>query len=96
MIPPKKKKVGEMGKASNEDKFAAAMQKQLMDTKRSAAYTPASKKEMDEAEKGNSPEDKAAKARKQIQDQEMMKEKLRQNKSNDKSSVIKLMRKIVG
>ncbi len=96
MIPPKKKKVGEMGKPSNEDKFAASMQKQLMDTKRSAAYTPASKKEMDESEKGNSTENRMAKTRKQIQEQEMMKEKARQNKSNDKSSVIKLMRKIVG
>lgn len=38
----------------------------------------------------------AEKTKKQIQDQEMMKEKIRQNKSNDKSSVIKLMRKIVG
>lgn len=36
------------------------------------------------------------KTRKQIQEQEMMKEKIRQNKSNDKSSVIKLMRKIIG
>jgi hypothetical protein len=96
MIPPKKKKVGEMGKPSNEDKFAASMQKQLMDTKRSAAYTPASKKEMDESEKGNSPENRMAKIRKQIQEQEMMRERVRQNKSNDKSSVIKLMRKIVG
>ena len=96
MIPPKKKKVGEMGKPSNEDKFAASMQKQLMDTKRSAAYTPASKKEMDESEKGNSPENRMANTRKQIQEQEMMRERVRQNKSNDKSSVIKLMRKIVG
>lgn len=95
MIPPKKK-VGEMGKASNEDKFAAAMQKQLVDTKRAKAYTPASKDEMDEAEKGNSIEDRMAKTRQQIQDQEMMKEKIRQNKANEKSSVIKLMRKIVG
>jgi hypothetical protein len=96
MIPPKKKKVGEMGKASNEDKFAAAMQKQLMDTKRSAAYTPASKKEMDEAEKGNSPEDKMAKTRKQIQDQEQMKEKIRQNKAQEKSKLVKTMKKIIG
>ena len=96
MIPPKKKKVGETGKPSQEDQFAQAMQKQLMDTKRSAAYTPASKKEMDEAEKGRSAEDLKAKARKQVQDQEEMKEKIRQNKSNDKSSVIKLMRKIIG
>lgn len=96
MQDPKKKKVGETGKPSNEDKFAAAMQKQLMDTKRSAAYTPASKKEMDEAEKGNSPEDKMAKARKQVQDQEMMKEKIRQNKASEKSKLVKTMRKIVG
>jgi hypothetical protein len=95
MIPPKKKKVGETGKPSQEDKFAAAMQKQLMDTKRSAAYTPASKKEMDKAEKGNSPEDKMAKTRKQIQEQEMMKEKIRQNKS-DKSILMKTIRKVIG
>ena len=96
MIPPKKKKVGETGKPSQEDQFAQAMQKQLMDTKRSAAYTPASKKEMDEAEKGRSAEDLKAKARKQIQDQEMMKEKIRQNKANDKSSLMKTIRKVIG
>ena len=33
--------------------------------------------------------------RKQIQDMEMMKEKIRQNKVNDKSNVIKLMKKII-
>lgn len=94
MIPPKKKKVGETGKPSQEDQFAAAMQKQLMDTKRSAAYTPASKKEMDEADKGNSKEDKMAKTRKQIQDQQMMQEKIRQNKA-DKSTITKTLRALL-
>jgi type II secretory ATPase GspE/PulE/Tfp pilus assembly ATPase PilB-like protein len=94
MIPPKKKKVGEMGKHSNEDKFAASMQKQLMDTKRSAAYTPASKKEMDDAEKGKSVENRMDKTRKQVQEQEAMKEKIRQN-SKDKSNIMNMVRKII-
>lgn len=33
--------------------------------------------------------------RKQIQDMEMIKEKIRQNKVNEKSNVIKLMKKII-
>lgn len=40
-------------------------------------------------------EDDKEKTRKQVQDLEMMKEKIRQNKAN-KSGVISLMRKIVG
>jgi hypothetical protein len=92
MQQPPKKKVGEMGKPSNENKFAAAMQKQLVDTKRAKAYTPASKQEMDEAEKGNSLEERMAKTRKQIQDQEMMKEKIRQNKANEKSGLMKTIK----
>lgn len=92
-IPPKKKKVGEMGRPDN----SAAMEKEfeISFKKKGSNIKAYSKAEMEEAEKGNSPEDKAAKTRKQIQENEALKEKIRLSKS-DKSVITKTMRALFG
>jgi hypothetical protein len=95
--PPKKKRVGEMGKPDNSAAFDKSMQEQFMSRKKGDVGTekPETRAEAEARERGQSPEDMKAKARKQIMDKKMMEEKLRQGKS-DKSVITKTMRALFG
>lgn len=92
---PKKKQEGKYPSAEKE--FSASMQKQMMSRKKGDVGTtkPETRAEAEARERGQSPEDMKAKARKQIMDNQMMKEKIRQGKS-DKSIITKTMRALFG
>lgn len=92
-IPPKKKRVGEMGRPDN----AAAIDKEFQaDFKKvGPRIKQETMAEADAAEIGQSPEARIAKTRKQIQENEALKEKIRQGKS-DKSMLTKTMRALFG
>ena len=96
-FPPKKKKVGEMGKPDNKKAFDKAMQDEFMSRPKGAPGTlkPETRAEAEARERGKSPEDKAAMTRKQIMDKKMMEEKIRQ-KNSDKSVITKTMRALFG
>lgn len=95
--PPKKKKVGEMGKSDNSAAFNKSMQEQLMSRKKGDVGTmkPETRAEAEARERGQSPEDMKAKARQQVIDNEALKEKIRKGKS-DKSLLTKTMRALFG
>ena len=96
-IPPKKKKVGEMGRPDNSAAFDKAMQQEWESRKQGAPgkTKPETKAEAEARERGQSAEDMKAKARKQIQDNEALKEKARQSGA-DKSVITKTMRALFG